>query len=69
VSIAGDCEWIATIDNDVALWVANQKERHRHVDAADLKRAAAEQVEHDASRHTQIVWALALPRRWRRALP
>lgn len=54
-SIAGDSERIATVHDDVARWVTDQEERHRHLDPADLKGAASEQVEHETRRHAQIV--------------
>src|SRR3984893_18007992 len=55
-SIWGDGEWVAAVDDHIAVRVADQKERHRHLDRADLERAAAEQVEHDAGGHVHIVW-------------
>jgi hypothetical protein len=51
VRISHDREWISTVDNDVAFWVANQEVRHRHLDTAGLERAAAEQVERDVRWH------------------
>jgi len=54
-SISGDGERIATVHHDVALRVTDQEERHRHLNPAYLKCAAAEQIERDTRRHTQIV--------------
>lgn len=53
--IPGDGERIPAVHHDVALGVADQVEGHRHLHAADLERAAAEQVEPDAGAHAGIV--------------
>jgi len=40
--ISGDREWIAAVDDDITLGVADQEERHRDLDPFGLERAATE---------------------------
>ena len=53
--VSGNRERIATVDQDVTLRVADQKERHGRLDPASLESAAAEEVERDPVRHIRIV--------------
>ena len=57
VYVARDREWIAAVDHDVSLRVADQEERDRNLDIAEAERAAVEQVELRARRHGPIVCA------------
>ena len=53
--VSGNRERIATVDQDVTLRVADQKERHGRLDPASLESAAAEEEERDPVRHIRIV--------------
>lgn len=62
-SITGDCGWIAAIDDPISpSGVANQKGRNRHVDLADLKRAAAEQEAADGRQLRSYAGAVKVAR-------
>jgi hypothetical protein len=55
VRVAGDRQRIAPVDEDVSLRVADQEERHRHLDSTEAKRAAVEHIQRRASRHGSIL--------------
>jgi hypothetical protein len=55
VGVAGDREWVASVDHYVSLRVTDQKERHRHLETAETECAALEQIELKAARHAAIL--------------
>jgi hypothetical protein len=59
MGVASDRDRVPTVDHDLSLRVADQKERHRHVETADPECAALEQIQLKATRHEPM---LSVPR-------
>jgi hypothetical protein len=55
MSVASDRQWVPAVNHDVSPRVADEKERHWDLDAAEPERAAVEQKELNAARHRAIL--------------
>jgi hypothetical protein len=53
--VASDRHWIAAVDHDVSLGVADEKERHGHLETPETERPAREQVQRKTARHDAIL--------------